>query len=130
MGRRSTKGEYLRKSFETMRPGKSSESNEPYAALYVTMLTSEAWQNLTHGARSLYTYMKLQYRSKQNQAAGLAPEQFYFNRAMYKKLGFTNPSQFTKWRNELVDGGFITVYDHGRNMSKAVYEFSDRWQRK
>ena len=128
-GRSRRKGVYERQSFETKKPGKSNESNEPYSALYVTMLTSGAWRNLSHGARSLYTYMKLQYMSKTNRSSGLQPDQFYFNRAMYEGFGFTNRNQFIKWRDELVNQGFITVVECGRiTRTKSIYQFSDAWQ--
>lgn len=128
MGRRKYKGVYERKSFETLKPGQSDTSNEPYAALYVTMITSGAYRNLSHGARDLYTVMKLQYLSKQNGKAGLQPEQFYFNNAMQKKFGFTNKTQFIKWREELKENGFIDIVECGRTTrTKSIYAFSDRW---
>ena len=126
---RSRKGVYERKPFETKRPGKSDQSNEPYVALYVTFLTSGAWRNLSHGARSLYTYMKLQYMGKSNRDAGLQPEQFYFNRAMYEGYGFKNRNQFCKWRDELIQQGFIKVIECGRTTrTKSIYAFSADWQ--
>ena len=125
---RQKKGIYERKAFETTKPGSSDIRKEPYTALYVSMLTSEAWRNLSHGARSLYTYMKMQYQSKANRDAGLQPNEFYFNHGMYEKLGFKNRNQFIKWRNELVENGFIDVVECGRtSRTKNIYQYSDRW---
>ena len=116
--------------FETRRPGLSSESNEPYAAIYASMLGSVAFLNLSHGAQALYVFMKLQYKNKQNGAAGLQPDQFYFNQAMYEKYGFTNPTQFQKYKKELIQQGFIKVDECGRTTrTKNIYSFSDEWQK-
>lgn len=128
MGRRKYKGVYERKSFETLKPGQSNTSNEKFVALYVTMITSGAYRNLSHGARNLYTVMKLQYMSKQGQKAGLQPEQFYFTNTMQKDFGFTNKNEFLKWRKELETNGFIDVLECGRNTrTNNIYAFSDRW---
>lgn len=132
MGRQQ-KTQYIRKSYESQKAGiENKNKKEPFASLYVTMLTSEAWRNLSLGARNLYTYMKLEATGtdpeKKFQKENLKPEQFYFNRAVCKKYGFSNPNQFGKWRDELVEHGFIDLVECGRwTRTKSIYALSDRW---
>lgn len=128
MGRsRKNKGVYERKSYETKKPG--TNSGEPFAAIYSSMLGSEAWGQLTNNARVLYIYMKMQlFGGKRD---GLEEGQFYFNRSTYTKTYslYSNPNQFYKDRDLLVKYGFIEIVESGKNTrTKAIYCFSDKWQ--
>lgn len=100
------------------------------AVLFASMLQSKAYIELSNGAKVLYVYMKLQLY-------GARPikehpeEHFYFNEAMYTKtykIG-TNTEQFRKYRNELIEGGFISLVEYGGYArTKNIYAFSDKWQ--
>lgn len=128
MGRRKEqKTTYLRKSFETKKPGKPS--GEPFAAIYASMIGGEAWEALTNNARILYFYMKLQlFGGNKN---GLPEGQFYFNRSTYTKTYdlYTNQTQFYTDKDLLIRYGFIDEIENGRTTrTKNIYSFSDRWQ--
>lgn len=121
---RRKKAEYVRHSFETRIPGKPAETHEKYVALCITLLTSPAWYQLSNGARTLYTFMRLQYDG--------IKDTFNFNRALYTKTYplYRNCNQFFKDRKQLVDNGFIVIEESGKNTrTKAVYKFSDKWQK-
>ena len=119
---------YERQSFETKKPGK--QTGEPFAAIYSSMLRSDAWEQLSNNARVLYLYMKMQlFGGKRD---GLPEGQFYFNRSTYTKTYnlYRNQNQFYKDRDLLIAYGFIDIIESGKNTrTKAVYQFSDRWQR-
>ena len=91
---------------------------------------SEAWGQLSNNARVLYLYMKMQlFGGKRD---GLPEGQFYFNRSTYTKTYrlYSNQNQFYKDRDLLIAYGFIDMIESGKNTrTKAVYQFSDRWQR-
>lgn len=123
MGRRK-KEEYIRKPFETRIPGRPSETHEKYVALCFTLLSSPAWCQISNGARNLYTFMRLQYDGTK--------DIFNFNRGLWYQTYhlYKNQAQFYKDRQQLVDFGFIEILESGKNTrTKAVYRFSDRWQK-
>ena len=132
--RKNKKDPYIRQKFESKKDGvENKNKREPFAALYVTMLTSDAWYNLSNGSRNLYFYMKLEAQGtdpdKKKEKMDLDPEQFYFNRAIYEKYGFSNRNQVIKWRDELVSNGFIAIVENGRwTRTKNVYALSDKWK--
>lgn len=119
---------YERKAYETRKPG--VQTGEPFAAIYSSMMGSEAWGQLSNNARVLYLYMKMQlFGGKRD---GLPEGQFYFNRSTYTKTYrlYSNQNQFYKDRDLLIAYGFIDMIESGKNTrTKAVYQFSDRWQR-
>ena len=119
---------YERQSFETKKPGK--QTGEPFAAIYSSMLGSDAWGQLSNNARVLYLYMKMQlFGGKRD---GLPEGQFYFNRGTYMKTYnlYKNPNQFVKDRDLLIYWGFIDCIEHGKTTrTKNIYQFSDRWQK-
>ena len=59
MSRGKRISEYKRKSFETRLPGKPADTHEKYVGLCLTMLMSDAYNNLSDGAKNLYVYMHL-----------------------------------------------------------------------
>ena len=127
MGRKTSKAQYERKAYETKKPGKPT--GEPFAAIYSSMVGSEAWAALTNNARVLYIYMKLQLFG--NKKDHLPEGRFYFNRAMYSKNYnlYKNQTQFYTDRDLLIKCGFIDEVENGKTTrTKNIYQFSDRWQ--
>ncbi len=129
---RKQKQTYIRKSFETRIPGKPTETHEKYVGMTDTLVRSIAWNNLSKKAMCLYLCMRLQYD-------GTNDKGFYFNRGMWlddpkhRKNNyalFKSPNDFYKYRDELVTQGFIEVVESGKNTrTRAVYAFSDKWQK-
>lgn len=120
---RPKKTEYLRRQFETRIPGKPSETHEKYCGICLTMLVSDAWFNLSGEAKNLYLFMRLQYDG--------IKEEFCFNRSLWaeKYKLFASPNAYYKYRDELVQQGFIEIKESGKNTrTKAVYKFSSQWQ--
>lgn len=127
MGRKASKPQYERKAYETKKPG--TPTGEPFAAIYSSMIGSEAWEALTNNAKVLYIYMKLQLFG--NKKDHLPEGQFYFNRAIYTKTYnlYKNQTQFYVDKNLLVKYGFINEVENGKTTrTKNIYQFSDRWQ--
>lgn len=123
VGRRK-KATYIRKSFETRKPGSPAATGEKYVGITLTMIQSEAWQNLTGKAVKLYLAMRLQYNGENENG-------FYFNRALYQKHFklYSNGTQFNKDLQRLIDNGFIDCKERNwTTRTKNLYAFSDRWQ--
>ena len=120
----SKRKHYTPQSFE------SGKSKDVSAVLYASMLQSKNYIELSNGAKVLYQYMKLQYYGAKN-IPEHPQEHFYFNEAMYMKtykLG-TNKAQFRKYRNELIEGGFIYLVEYGgTTRTKNIYGFCDKWR--
>lgn len=127
MRKKTSKPQYERKAYETKKPG--VPTGEPFAAIYSSMIGSDAWENLTNNARVLYLYMKLQLFG--NRKANLPEGQFYFNRNLYTKVYnlYKNQTQFYLDKDLLVKYGFIDEIENGKTTrTKSIYQFSDRWQ--
>lgn len=127
MGKKKESSKYKRKSYETRKPGEPT--GEPYAAIYASMIGSQAWEALTNNAKVLYLYMKLQLFG--NKKDHLPEGQFYFNRATYSKTYnlYKNQTQFYVDKDLLIKYGFIDEIENGKTTrTKSIYQFSDRWQ--
>jgi len=112
------------------KPFESVGGNNLSANLYATMLQSQAYKNLTNGARTLYTFMKLQLYGAKN-LTDHPNTDFVFNWGMASKTYgiYTNKKQFRIDRDRLVEYGFIEVVECGKNTrTKNIYRFSDKWQ--
>jgi len=100
------------------------------AVLYASMLQSENWLKLSHGAKVTYLYMKLQLYGARP-IAEHPKEHFYFNDAMATKVYkiCSNRTQCRKYRNELIQYGFIELVEYrAHTFDKNIYTFSDKWQ--
>lgn len=98
--------------------------------LFASMLQSDNWLKLSHGAQVTYMYMKLQLYGARN-IPEHPREHFYFNDAMARKIYkiCTNASQCRKYRNELLKYGFIELIEYrAHNFDKNIYALSDRWR--
>lgn len=103
--------------------------NEKFTPIYDSMLDSPAFLSLTGNQKALFIYMYRKYdgANAKNHPEN-NPEAFYFNRSVYKAL-YSNPAQFARDRDALIEKGFIICLDCGVNTrTKAVYRYSDMWQ--
>lgn len=118
---------YIPKSFESSRGDKDT-----FAAIYMSMVESVAWQELSKPQRELYRCMKHEHHNSRNRPVKSDLLCFCFNWTMYSqkyKLG-KNKQQFAKDKDALIERGFITCEEPGANThTNAVFRFSDRWQR-
>ena len=126
------KQKYTPKAFESGEPKKPISAN-----IYLDMMLSDAWQDLTDSARVIYLYMKSQYYGQKNvsetdfmgEKTEYEQECFYFNRGLLKKFGKTDPTTCKKAIDKLISHGFIEVaYNGKQNTTKSIYRFSAKWQ--
>lgn len=133
---------YFKQPFESRRAGDTSlddVNKEPKCTLYLSMLTSDAWLNLSGGSMKLYPYMKMQAYSgnknkdyrKDRDKRKLTGTEFYFNKCLLRKAYpglYPNLNQFYKDLRGLIDNGFIKIVDPGTYFDKTIYDLSDDWQ--
>lgn len=117
--------EYVKKQFESI--GISSDTS---ANIYVSMLTSKAWIDLTKNAKVLYLYCKAQYYAEKKKPNNNSL-QFTMNKSKWNSMYkiYTNQNQFYKDMGMLIEHGFIKCIENGSNTrTKNIYEFSSMWK--
>lgn len=125
MAKGNKRRDYTPKLYETNRPGRDG-----YAAIYHSMLTSEAWADLSPQAVRLYVAMKdAHFSSKPDDIQ----EHFNFSPAQWEKeyrlWPRTGEKSFFKYRDELIEHGFIRcVQDNQHRHILNVYGLSDKWR--
>lgn len=116
--------QYIPKAWESV------GGNRLSANIYVSMMQSNAWMQLSKNARLLYLYMKAQYYGAKNIKEH--PEtDFVFNWALASKTYklYSNYARFKSDRDMLIKYGFIELVENGKNTrTKSIYRFSDKWQ--
>lgn len=144
------KERYVPKSFESCadilpKRKNGNSATDVSANIYISMLMSQAWHNLTGKQKELYLYCKAQYYGeKKNNDDHLTK---------YEKIEKQQPNierRFTmhksKWdeiygiyssngkrhfyddMKALVDNGFIKVVENGKKTrTKNIYEYSNEW---
>lgn len=125
MSRRKTP--YQKKPFESTGAGNDTSAN-----VYMSMLLSDAWKDLTANQQRLYLYCKAQYYAERNKPDD-DPLAFTMNQAkwadlymLYKK---SNAASFIRDIEALIEHGFIVCKSCGAlTRSKSVYQFSAKWQ--
>lgn len=84
-----------------------------------SLLLSEAFQELSMGARNLYMCMAMESGGKRA---------FTFPQLSGKKYGFP-PRSMRRYQQELIDAGFIELESSGKiTREKNAYLFSARWR--
>lgn len=108
------------------------------ANLYESMLTSDAWKDLSFRQRALYTACKAQYYGKRKpekdfpEVPGVQGDDcFYMNAAAVEKYGIYTKNMHREFYGDLkalCGHGFITCVSNGRaNKSRSIYRFSSSW---
>lgn len=128
---------YVPKPFEST--GLSSDTS---ANIYMSMLTSYAWQKLTKNQQVLYLYCKAQYYAQKDKdkqkpkIAQLSAEEFRrcftMNKSkwcnLYHLYNNGNQGSFAKDMRALVKWGFVELVEEGKNISSCnIYMLSDKW---
>lgn len=130
------------KSFET------GNEKTGFIRIYKDLFLSEAYGSLSQPARDLYCSMLCaRYNQGRAEKAELAEKfgnsdfsYFYFNQDKWIKAGhkrdihhfnlFSKWESFRKYRDELLDAGFVEIVEaNGHRMKKNIYRFSDKWKR-
>ena len=127
MGRR--KAPYQKKPFEST--GASSDTS---ANLYMTMLLSEAWRDLTAQQQRLYLYCKGQYYAEKQKPIANDPTSFTMNQSkwcsLYGLYERSNAKGFYRDMEALIDHGFVTCVESGAyTRTKSIYRFSSMWKK-
>lgn len=100
-------------------------SNNHYTRLYDLMLTSDAWKDLSHSARSLYPLLKMQYRGNNSGRTIQCPYSYL------KEYGM-NSTTIKNAIRDLEEHGFIKCVP-GVHITKNLhrqpneYEFISDW---
>ena len=120
--------QYIKKNFES-----TGASNDTSANVYVSMLMSDAWKELTANQQRLYVYCKAQYYAEKSKPDG-DPLQFTMNRSkwadLYGLYDRGNAKGFYRDMRELCNHGFIICVSSGQcTRTKSIYRFSDMWQK-
>lgn len=121
---------YQKKSFESV-----GNSNDISANIYMSMILSEAWQDLSPKQQQVYLYCKLQFYGQSGRRGVDATDnsKFYFNRSLwqdtYKLYGKGSEGRFYKDITALIEHGFIRCIETGQvSRTKSIYQFSDKWK--
>lgn len=121
-----------RKTKQPPEPFENMGQNNKFVRLFIGQIDSEAFKKLNPRQRTLYLYMKAQYRGKEtkNNPNG-KKDQFYFNwrlaNTQYRL--YTNMSTFYNDIKVLEEYGFIVCVERNWNLRKKnVYAFSDQWK--
>lgn len=144
------KERYIPKSFESdsdLLPKRKNGNNatDVSANIYISMLMSRAWHNLTGKQKELYIYCKAQYygEKKTNEEHLTVKEKMGNEKPNIEKRFTMNK---TKWcdfygiysestrrhfysdMKALIDNGFVKVLENGSNTrTKNIYEFTSDW---
>ena len=150
MGKKGEKV-YIQKTFESEReflPTKKSggKVKDVSANIYISMLQSQAWHNLTYKQKELYLYCKAQYygesKSKNEHLTAKEKEceenidiskRFTMNKSKWCEIYglYTESTQrhFYTDMKALIQNGFVKALEKGkRSRTKNIYEFSDKWR--
>ena len=126
---------YKPKSFESTGIGSDTSSN-----IYVSMLLSNSWQQLSKNAQILYVYCKAQYYAEKTipkpKVAQLTEQQldkcFTMNKSKWLhlyKIYKSDNGQFNKDIEQLIQLGFVELVECGKTTrTKNIYMLSDKWQ--
>lgn len=119
---------YQKQMFEST--GTSSDTS---ANIYMSMLMSEAWMQLSGMQQRLYLYCKAQYYAEKQK-----PDNdrlcFTMNQAkwskLYKLYKESNAKGFYRDMEALINHGFVKcVFKGAISRQKSVYQFSSMWQK-
>lgn len=119
---------YQKKPFES-----TGISNDVSANVYISMLTSPAWLNLTAQQKTLYIYCKLQLYAEKRKPTD-DPATFTMNQAKwsgkYKLYQTNNFKGFSRDMTALIEHGFVACVESGAyTRTRSIYRLSSMWQK-
>ena len=119
---------YQKKLFES-----TGASNDTSANIYMSMLLSPAWKDLTANQQRLYVYCKAQYYAEKQKPNGdvlcftMHQSKWCDLYNLYKR---NNAASFIRDMTELIAHGFVSCVECGAiSRSKSIYRFSSKWQK-
>ena len=120
---------YEKKAFES-----TGEPADVSANLYLSMLTSPAWRELTARQQILYLYCKAQYYAEKKKPVKDNPLSFSMNQAKWREqyglYKVNDEKSFYRDMSELILKGFVSCLMSGANTrQKSIYAFSIKWQK-
>lgn len=126
MSRRKTP--YQKKSFES-----TGASSDISANVYMSMLLSPAWKDLTANQQRLYLVCKAQFYGEKTKPNG-DPLCFTMNQSkwcgLYGLYEKSNAKGFYRDMAALIENGFVTCVESGApTRTKSIYRFSSMWQK-
>ena len=126
MGKRKTP--YQKKTFESA--GTSSDTS---ANVYMSMLLSSAWKDLTANQQRLYVYCKAQFYAEKRKPNS-DPLCFTMNQTkwadLYELYQRNNAAGFYRDMSALIEHGFVSCVECGAvTRTKSIYKFSSMWQK-
>jgi hypothetical protein len=109
-------------------------SSDTFTGIYMSMLMSAAWQELTGKQQVLYIYCKSQRYAEKKKPIKDNEASFTMNQSkwhgLYGLYTLNNKSSFYKDMSALIEKGFIRCLECGSvTRTKSIYEFSDKWQK-
>lgn len=119
---------YQKKPFEST--GVSSDTS---ANVYMSMLLSDAWKDLTAQQQRLYLYCKAQFYAEKQKPNGDSLC-FTMNQSkwadLYGLYQRNNAAGFYRDMSALIKHGFVTCAECGAiTRTKSIYKFSPMWQK-
>lgn len=112
-------------------------NNDSFTPITETLLTSEAFMDLSHTNQVLYILVSKQYYGKRkpitdHPGIGLTEDCFYFSRQDAIRYGFctrNNSKKLYDGMRELESHGFIKSVSNGKaNRQKSIYKYSGDWK--
>lgn len=124
----SKKPKYQKRLFES-----TGAKSDISANIYLSMLTSEAWFDLSRAQQVLYLACKSRYYGEKKKPVEGDSETFTFARyqwkEVYKLYTDYNKRGFYRDMQALLDHGFIELVSSGRaTREKNIYKFSSMWR--
>ncbi len=137
-----SKRKYHPKAFESLgevyRDADGRKRTDTSANIYESMLTSDAWKDLTMRQRVLYVACKGQYYGKRKPGKDFpdmeqvqSDECFYMNAAAVERYGIYTKNMHREFYGDLkalCEHGFMSCLANGRaTKSRSIYRFSAAW---
>ena len=126
-------GKIKNKHYEKRKFESTGSPSDTSANIYMSMLTSAAWKELTQRQQILYLYCKAQYYAEKKKPIKDDALSFTMNQSKWRDLyglykNYTNG--FYNDINSLIEHGFIICIESGAiRRTKSIYYFSDKWQK-
>jgi len=119
---------YEKKPFES-----TGESSDISANIYMSMMMSPAWMELTKRQMVLYIYCKGQYYGEKKKPVKDNLFSFTMNKSkwcsLYKLYSVGNAKYFHADMDALISFGFVRCIECGvTTRTKSIYEYSSKWQ--